>query len=452
MTPLKSQKRVPYTPRAHQGIAIKALKENPFFALILDMGLGKSSITATVIKFLLDCIEVHTPLIIAPKLVSEHTWPTELGKWEHLKGLTYSVIAGTESQRLAAYFKPADIYIIGVANFEWLTKIDRKWKFDMVVIDESSKFKSRDTNRWKAMRGIRPSLDRLVLLTGTPTPNGLMDLWSQIYLLDQGQRLFKFIESYRATYFSPLKKLNYGGFKYGINPGAEEIIFEKIKDICLCMRKRDWIDMPERTDIIREVELDNYDEYQKFKKQKILELPGGEITAFTASALYSKLLQYANGAVYDVDHKYHIVHDKKLDMLEEMVEELQGNPVLIFYQFQSDLERIQQRMPFVQLLKGSKPSLIDQWNAGEVPAMIGHAASIGHGLNLQFGGHYVIWYGVGDNQEWYSQGIERIDRPGQEFPVFNYHILVKGTPEHKVYNSLVAKTLTQDRLFEALKA
>lgn len=357
---------------------------------------------------------------------------------------------GTEPQRKKAVKQKADIYLTSVDHIVWLVKyMGAKWWYDMLIIDESSKFKSRDTKRFKAVRMILPKIKRLICLTGTPVPNGLMDLWAQMFLLDNGERLSRFIEKFRMTYFHPGRTLPHGGCTYVLNPGADELIYAKIRDICLSMKAVDWIDMPEREDIIREIELDDYTEYNKFKREKVLELPDGEITAFNASSLYTKLLQYSNGAIYDADHNYHVVHNKKLDLLQEMVEELQGQPVLILYQFKSDLDRIRQRFPDLTVIKKNED--IKLWNTQLEPVVVAHCKTIAYGLNMQTGGHYIIWYGVPPSQELYSQTVLRIARPGQKRTVFNYHLLVKGTPEFKVYRSLLDKTFNQDKLMEALK-
>jgi len=445
--------RIPYNPKKHQEIAFNFALNRHFVALFLDMGLGKTVTTLTLIKHLLYSFEINKPLIIAPKFVTEQTWPEELDKWAHLEGLTYSVIMGNPEKRLRALRAPADMYIISWDNIDWLVslkKFKHLWPFDMMVLDESTKVKSRDSARFKAVQRVRPRLKRLIELSGTPASNGLMDIWSQMKLLDHGEALFAFIEKFRATYFSA-RGLSHGGKVYDILPGVDEIIFDKIKHQVLSMKAVDWLTLPKRQDIIRMVELDDYTEFKKFKAEKILELPEGEITALNASALYNKLLQYANGAVYDNElrREWHEVHTKTLDVLEEMLDALQGKPVIIFYQFQADVDRIKKRIP--KAVKMDNAKYVDRWNKGEFPVLLLHGAGASHGLNMQYGGHYIIHYGVGDNMEWYWQGVKRLDRQGQEFPVFNYHIMVKGTGQQKVWRGLVSKTLTNDKLMEACK-
>lgn len=441
---------ISFKPRKHQQIAFDFETRTPKAGVFLDMGLGKTGATLLCIDFFLETLSIRRPLIIAPKLVAINTWPQEIAKWEQFEHLTYSVIIGDEPSRIKAIKTKADIYIVSVDFVDWLVHyMGAKWWFDMVVIDESSKFKSRDTKRFKALRKTLPYIKRLIELTGTPIPNGLMDIWAQMFLLDNGDRLSRFIEKFRMNYFHSIKKLGHGGTLYALNPGSEEIIYDKIRDICLSMKAVDWIDMPEREDIIVEIELDDYAEYKKFKREKVLELPEGEITAFNASTLYTKLLQYANGAIYDSEHAYHIIHDKKLDMLQEMVENLQGKPVMILYQFKSDLQRIRERFPDLTVVKDD--ASIKLWNAQLAPISVAHPKSIAYGLNLQSGGNYVIWYGIPPNQELYSQTVLRFARPGQKRTVFNYHLLVTGTPEFKVYRSLLDKTFNQNKLMEALK-
>lgn len=441
-----------YIPHPYQKIAIRKALINPKNIHLLDMGLGKSSITLFVIKRLMNDARIRKPLIIAPKFVTEHTWPAELNKWDQLEGFTMSVISGNPEQRLEALKAKADIYLVSRDNIVWLQALLRnRWDFDMLVIDESSNFKNPSSKRFKAVERILPKLKRLLELTGTPIPNGLQDLWSQIFLLDRGKRLFEYPTSFRYYFFHPTKALAHGAMQYEINKGAEEIIYDKIKDICLSMKAVDWLDLPERRDIVRPVVLSERlkKQYEAFKRDRIYELPEGQITAFNASSLYMKLLQFANGAVYDEMSDYHVVHDEKLDALEEVIEELQGQNVIIFYQFKSDIARIKKRFPdCVQLRKSEQ---IKEWNAGKINIMLAHPASTAYGLNLQEGGHYIIWFGLPASLELYQQAVARLARQGQKFMVSNIMLLVKGTPEYKVYRALIDKTFRQDQLFEALK-
>lgn len=436
-----------FKPRAYQLPAMQLLRDNPFSALYADMGLGKTVMALTVIKEKLFDFEIQKPLIIAPKLVTSHTWPAEINKWQHLAGLTYSVITGTEAERVAALRKNVHVHLVSRDNLVWLIEHlgFKRWPFDYIIADESSSFKNHLAKRTRALYHVKPKLKGMVLLSGTPAPNGIIDLWAQMHLLDDGKRLMKNITSFRNEYFFQ----NKDGYGYTPRRKAEAEIFEAIKDIAMCIKSDGNIELPPRQDIIIEIPLNDYTQYKKFRKERILELPEGEITAYNASALYTKLLQYANGAVYDKERTYHTVNNVKLDALEEIVEELQGKPVIIFYQFQSDIERIRKRIPETVLLTSDKH--IDDWNKRKIKVLLAHAASKGQGLNLQAGGNRIIWYGVPASMEQYWQAIKRLHRPGQQAStVFNYHLMIKGTPERKVYEGLISKTLTNSRLFDAL--
>lgn len=436
----------------YQRKAVKTGIDNPKYAFLLDMGLGKTIVTLTIIQTLMNRSEVLKPLIIAPKFVVSDTWPNELAAWEHLNGFTMSLITGNPEERIAAIYRNADIYVVSRDNIMWLVKyLGRNWTYDMLVIDESSNFKNQKSQRFKAVKSILPKLKRLLELTGTPIPNGLIDLWAQMFLIDGGERLYKFKESFRAMYYHPTKALAHGAMQYAINKGAEDIIYDKIKDRCLSMRSVDYIELPERRDIIREFYLDDEEmaAYKEFKRDKILETPDMQITAFNASGLYGKLLQFSNGAVYDENKDWHLVHDKKLDLLEEVIEECQGRNVIICYQFKSDLERILTRFPDAVHLK--KDAEIKAFKAGQINKAVGHAASIAEGLNLQSGAHIMIWFGLSNDAEKYWQMVKRIHRPGQKFMVSNIILLAHGTSEHKVHKSIIEKTYNQDKLFEALK-
>lgn len=439
-----------YKPHEYQKRAMKWAIDRPYCGLFLTMGLGKTIVTLTVVKQLLDCVEVLKPLVIAPKMVAEQTWQAEADKWSHTSNLTLSIITGSEKKRIAALKRKADIYIISRDNISWLVNLQTyRWNFDMLILDELSSFKNRESQRFKAIKKVRPLVRRVIGLTGTPAPNGLIDLWSQLYLLDQGERLGKTVTGYRVKYFHPEKHNGHVVYTYGLNAKAEQGIYDSINDICLSMRAEDWLSVPERQDIIKELVLDDYTQFKAFKETQVMEITGGEISAVNAGALYNKLLQYANGAVYDEDKHAHVVHNKKLDAIEEAVEELQGKPVLIFYQFQSDIERLMSRLSSITLLK--KKEHIQQWNEGKIPILLAHPASAGHGLNLQQGGNYIFWFGLPWSLELYQQAVARLHRQGQTQVVFNYHFMVKGTPEYEVYSRLLDKTLTQDKLIDALR-
>lgn len=433
----------------YQERAINFAVDHPFCQLLLSMGLGKTASTLTAINDLLNWCEVFKPLIIAPRLVAEKTWSDEIQEWRHVSHLRISKIIGSPSQRKKALTAEADIWVISRDNIAWLVDLCGEfWPFDMVVIDESTSFKSHDSLRFKKMKSVlkHKKIKRMIHLTGTPAPNGLLDLWAPLYLLDQGERLGTTIEGFRNRYFV----LNEYTRRYTPRPGAQEAIQEKISDICISMRKEDWLDLKPVIDVTHKIALPNMSEYNKFKEDAVLQLIDGEITAVNAGALYSKLLQFCNGAVYDEDKNYHVVHDAKLDALEEMIESLNGSPVLVFYCFKSDIERIKARIKNTVKLEGTKE--IDRWNKGEIEVLLAHPASTGHGLNLQFGGWRIIWFGVPSSLELYQQAVARLDRQGQPESVVNTHLITEGTIEETVVNRLVDKTLTQDALIDALKA
>lgn len=433
-----------YQHRMHQHIL-----NTPFGALFTFMGGGKTVTTLTAIDDLLKWCEVSKPLIVAPRLVAEKVWSDEILNWSHINHLRISKVVGTAQQRKKALTAEADIWIISRDNIAWLVDtLGVMWPFDMVVLDESTSFKSHDSQRFKAMRKVVDEglVTRMVHLTGTPVPNGLMDLWAPIYLLDKGERLGSTIGGFRTRYF---EKKDWE-FRYALRPGAEASIHEKISDICVSMKKTDWLDVTPRLDITRKVDLPDMAAYKKFEEDSVLQILDTEITAVNAGALYSKLLQFCNGAVYDQNKNYHVVNDAKLDALEEMIEGLNGEPVIIFYCFQSDIARIKSRIKNVRKIETGQD--IDDWNAGKITVALGHPAGIGHGLNMQFGGWRIIWFGVPNPLEWYLQAVERIDRPGQREQVINTHLITQGTLEERVVENMIAKTLTQDTLMEAVKA
>lgn len=443
-----------YRPHPYQLQAINHVIANPSCGLILDMGLGKTSIMLTAMEELIANLEIIKPLVIAPKRITEHTWSAEIKKWDGLKHLTISRIIGNEKQRIAALNTKADIYIISRDNIGWLIdysqRILRKFLFDMVVIDESSSFKNRQSIRFKSVRKVLPKIKRMVILTGTPTPNGLLDIYPQVYLLDKGERLGKTFTIYRDLYFTAGAQNGHVVFKYNIKPGADKIIHELISDICLSMTAKDYLTLPERIDVIEEVELDNYDKYQEFKRTEVLNLTTGEeITPVNAAAMYSILLQYCNGAVYREDKTYEIVDTSKMDSLVEAVEALNGSPVIIFYQFISDKERILKKLPQARLLDGAQG--IDDWNAGKIEVLVLHGASAGHGINMQEAGVGIFWYGLPWSLEIYQQSNARVHRQGRKTPVLIKHFIAKGTIEELVLQRLGDKSITQDALIEALK-
>lgn len=442
-----------FKPHNYQKTAIKHILDERKSALLLDMGLGKSISTLTALVELIDGFEVGKVLVIAPKLVATHTWPEEIRKWSHTRHLKYSVVAGNAKQRKMALMKRADIYIIGRDSVVWLTDLlgAKNWDFDMLVIDELSSFKNSQSMRFKALRKVAPLCHRVVGLTGTPAPNSLEDLWSQLYLLDRGERLGQTLTRYREAYFR--KKPN--GFGWEVRPGCEPFIHDRIKDICISMQAKDYLDLPKRIDITRKVTLTRMDKYKEFVKEEVLKLEeglGGEITPMSAGALYNKLLQFCNGAVYDENKKAHVVDETKLMAIREMVEELQGQPCLIFYQFQSDIPRLLKNIPGAEVLdKADGPGTLLRWNEGKIPVLLLHAASAGHGLNMQHGGHHMFWFGLPWALELYQQAVARLDRQGQTKPVVNVRLICDGTVEELVDARLGSKAMTQGELIEALK-
>lgn len=440
----------------YQRKAVQHIIEHPYSALLLDMGLGKSISTLTAIKKLMDeYLEVTKVLIIAPKRVAESTWSDEINKWDHLKGLTVSKILGTERQRKEALKAKADIYLINRENVAWMVAHLQGWfPFDMLVIDELSSFKSAKAARFKALRMVRPKIGRVVGLTGTPAPNGLIDLWSQLYLLDMGERLGKTITGYRSKYFIPGRSNGQVVFDYKLQNGSEEAIYRQIGDICISMKAEDYLELPERIDQTVEVCLPEnvMERYQEFEKQQVLAIEEeGDISAVNAAALSNKLLQFGNGAIYDADRNVHTIHDEKLEALGEILEAANGQPVLVFYSFKHDASRIAQKF------KSYRPVLIDgaddikAWNRGDIQLMLAHPASAGHGLNLQAGGHIVVWFGLNWSLELYQQANARLHRQGQTKPVIIHHLVAKGTMDEDVMKAIAGKADKQEALMQAVK-
>lgn len=429
--------------------------DHPYCALFLDMGLGKSLTTLTAIDELLNTFEViENVLVIAPLSVAEKTWSDEIEKWDHLNHLTFSKVLGSRQQRLDALAKKADVYLINRENVEWLVDHYRKdWPFRTVIIDESSSFKSPAAKRFKALRKVRPMIERLVELTGTPSPNNLMDLWSQIYLLDQGERLGKTITAFRNHYFTPASQNGHIVYSWALLPGTEEAIYKKISDICVSMKAKDYLKLPPRTNNVIEVELSSTDwkKYKELERHYVLELEGSDVVASNAATLSNKLLQMANGCIYDENGEAKPIHEKKLDALERVIEESQGQPVLVFYQYKHDLARIQERFKQAKVLDVSAGD-IQKWNEGEIPVLLAHPQSAGHGLNLQAGGHIIVWFGLTWSLEFYQQANARLDRQGQQNPVIVHHLVAKGTIDEDVMKALETKEVGQEALMAAVKA
>lgn len=448
-----------YAPHDYQRYAIDYIETHPVSAVFLDMGLGKTSITLTAIgNLLFDSFEVHRVLVIAPLRVARNTWTAEVDKWDHLQNLICSVVVGTEAERKVALMRQADIYIINRENVQWLIEESRiPFTFDMVVIDELSSFKNHNTKRFKALLKVRPKVNRIVGLTGTPASNGLMDLWAQFRILDMGQRLGRFITKYRNDYFMPDKRNGQIIYSYKLLPNAEDAIYRKISDITISMKSTDYLVMPKLVSSEYEVEISEEEmgRYEKMKRELVLTLDGGEITAANAASLSNRLSQMANGAIYDDCREIVHIHDRKLDVLEDLIEAANGKPVLVAYWFNHDLMRITERLgeKKIPFRKVDNPESIQKWNKGEIPVALIHPASAGHGLNLQSGGSTIIWFGLTWSLELYQQTVSRLWRQGQnDETVVVQHIVTKGTIDQRIMKVLSQKEHTQTALIDAVKA
>ena len=443
-----------FVPHDYQAYAIDYIETHPVAAVLLDMGLGKTVISLTAIADLLfDSFVAHRVLVIAPLRVARDTWPAEIGKWAHLQHLTYTVAVGNAKERRVALMKSADITIINRENLAWLIEESGfPFDFDTVVIDELSSFKSHQSKRFKVLMRVRPTVKRVIGLTGTPSSNGLMDLWAEFRLLDLGERLGRFITQYRYEYFTPDKRNGDIVYSYKPLPYAEEAIYRKISDITISMKSTDHLKMPELVSTQYEVRLseDEAERYTDLKQELILQLPDGEVTAANAAALTQKLAQLANGAIYADTGDVIEFHERKLDALEDIIESANGKPVLVAYWFRHDLQRIKNRFT-VRELKSSND--IADWNKGEIPVAVIHPASAGHGLNLQAGGSTLVWFGLTWSLELYQQTNARLWRQGQNArTVVIQHIVTKGTIDERILKALQAKDKTQAALIEAVKA
>lgn len=441
-----------YKPHNYQQFATDFILNQSICCLMLDMGLGKTVITLTALwQLALDSFDVSRVLVIAPKRVAEDTWPKELAKWEHLSGLTSSLVLGSAAEREAALQRKAFLYIINRENVAWLVK-NHYWDFDMVVIDELSSFKSNKAERFKAMKKVRPMVTRIVGLTGTPAPNTLLDLWPQMYLMDMGQRLGRFIGGFRDRFFLPDKRNREIIYSYKPREGAEDAIYALISDICISMKAADYLNMPERIDNRIEVSMSPKERklYDDFQKDMVLSIGDEELDAANAAALSNKLLQMANGAVYGEDKKVIPIHDRKLDALEDLVEAANGKPLLVAYWYKHDLQRIKARFKNARCIDTAKD--IDDWNAGKIPLALIHPASAGHGLNLQDGGCTIVWFGLTWSLELYQQLNARLWRQGQKHTVVIHHIVTKGTHDEDVMRALENKDTRQSALIEAVRA
>lgn len=445
----------------YQHRSVKHVLDNPRCGLLLDMGLGKTVSTLTAIAELMDALEVERVLIIAPKRVAETVWPREVHVWEHLTGLRVEVASGTARQRMSALKSGADIVAVGVDNTAWLCAQygGGSLPFDMVVIDELSCFKNAKSKRFKALRMAIANVPRVVGLTGTPAPNSLIDLWSQMYLLDGGQRLGRYITQFRSNYFKPDKSNGHVVYSYKTREGCEERIYSLIGDICLSMKSEDYLALPElRTiDVALDMPAALAERYKEFEKEKVLELfedeeQGAPIAVTHAAALSNKLLQFANGAVYDELRNVKPVHELKLDALEDIIEQANGKPVLVAYTYQHDRDRIMRRLKGRDVRSIKDEGVVEEWNKGNVEVLLLHPASGGHGLNLQYGGNTAVWFGHTWSLELYQQLNKRLHRQGQTASVVNmYRIILKGSMDERVLAAQSDKAKGQDRLMDAVK-
>ncbi len=442
-----------YNPHSYQEYAVKFIESHPISALFLDMGLGKTSITLTAVNELLfDSFEVRKVLVIAPLRVARNTWCDEIKKWDHLRNIKYSIVVGTEKERISALNENADIYIINRENVDWLVKKSGyKFDFDMVVIDELSSFKNHQSKRVKSLMKIRPKVKRIVGLTGTPSSNGLMDLFAEFKVLDLGERLGYFIGQYRNTYFKPDKTNGAIVYSYKPLPNAEDSIYEKISDITVSMKASEYLKMPELVISNYKVEMSDNEkkQYDEMKKNLICEIKDGEITVSNAGSLSNKLSQFANGAVYDDEQNIVEIHSRKLDALEDIIESMNGKPLLVAYWYKHDLQRIKKRFDVREIKTGKD---IADWNKGKIPVALIHPASAGHGLNLQQGGSTLVWFGLTWSLELYQQTNGRLYRQGQKNTVVIQHIVTKGSIDEQILKALERKNKTQEDLIEAVKA
>lgn len=434
----------------YQNRGVQFIKDTPKNALFLDMGLGKTLTTLTAVSDLSDSLEINKVLVIAPLRVANTTWHKELKAWEHTKHLTYSICTGSEKNRLQGLIKNADIYIINRENVKWLVDhYKAKWPFDMVVIDESSSFKSSKSQRWKALRKVMPYVDRLVALTGTPAPNGLMDLYAQIYLLDTGARLGRNMTAFKSRFF----ETDYMGYKYTPREGSSEKIYSLIDDVVMTMRAEDYLELPARIDLVQSVQLPAKlkSQYDILEKEFIAEIDDTELAVFNAAALANKLLQFSNGAAYTDEHKNWVeLHNGKLDALKDIVEDNSGENILVAYNYKTDLERLQKVFPDAVVLDKAGEA-VEKWNRGEIKMLFAHPASAGHGLNLQHGGSMIVWFGLNWSLELYQQFNGRLHRQGQTKPVRIIHLVAEGCIDEKVMKAIEGKAQTQDELLNYLK-
>ncbi|UUY79080.1 DEAD/DEAH box helicase [Staphylococcus saprophyticus] len=448
---------IDFKPYDYQAYAIDKIIDNKRFGLFLDMGLGKTVSTLTAIEQLkYDYLDVDKVLVIAPKRVAEDTWAQEVDKWTHLTHLDVSLVLGTPKQREQALEKNADIYVTNKENTKWICERFKKdWPFDMVVIDELSTFKNSDSQRFKILKKKWPLFDRFVGLTGTPAPKNIMDLWAQIYLIDGGERLGKFKTHFRQRYFYPTHQISDNVFNWELKSGSKDEIYKMISDVTVSMESKDYLKMPERIDTVKEAKLSKKERalYDELEQNMVIENDiddDKDIVALNSASLSNKLLQMSNGAVYADDGSITHIHDKKLELLDEIVEESQGQPILVMYNYKHDKERLQERYSFAETLDSD--NYMERWNNGEIQMLITHPASAGHGLNLQYGGSIMVWFGLTWNLEYYEQANARLYRQGQKKTTVIHHLLTENSIDQKVYESLKNKKLGQNELMDAVKA
>lgn len=441
-----------YVPHAYQADAIRFLLQTSKAALFLDMGLGKTSIALSTLRTLIATGEIQRVLVIAPKRVADNTWTDEAVKWSHTAGLVFVRVLGNATERLTALATPGHVFLINRENVKWLVEqCGKNWPFDMLIIDESSSFKDHGSQRFKALRKVSRRSERVVLLTGTPTPNNYLELWPQFYLLDQGTRLGPTFGGYRDAYFSPDRRSRDRIYSWKLDPGAREIIESKIADITLSLRAEDYLSLPPRIDNVIPIRLSPLARkaYDRFERDSVLEIVGkGVITAANAAALANKLAQASNGAVYDEFRNVHELHDEKLDALADILDTTTG-PVLVAYIYRHDLARLQARFPHA--IEIGEPDAIERWNAGQISILLAHPASAGHGLNLQAGGSAVVWFGLTWSNELHLQFNARLHRQGQQRPVVVSYLVADDTVDQDILAALADKQSSQDVLLNALK-
>ena len=445
-----------YNPHTYQTRLKDFIISNRYAFLTVDMGLGKTVTTLTAVRELLeDYLEAERVLVIAPKSVAENTWTSECAKWDHLAHLRVSVVMGTEAQRIKALETPADIYVINRDNVVWLTEhLGNSWDFDTVIVDESSSFKNPQARRFKALRKVRPRIRRVILLTGTPSPNGHMDLWAQMWLIDMGERLGRTLGSFRTKYFKPGRSNGHVVYDWHLLPGAGDKISAKMQDVTVSLKAEDWLEVPDliETDTLIALSPTETKAYRDFERDQLMSLDGKDIEALTAAALANKLLQFTGGAMYDTEHGWHTVGDAKLRALEDLVETAGDEPVLVFYQYKHELERLQERFkPLQPVTFSGEPEILKKWNEGSIKMLLCQPASVQYGLNMQEGGHIIVWYTPTWNLEQYQQANARLHRQGQERPVLCYRLICAGTIDERVVKALNVKDNAQETLLRLIR-